>query len=384
MLLEFKKENWNKFILENNGLFLQSWEWGEFQELLGRKIWRLGDGENWQAFVVKYDLPMGRNYLYCPGGPVLNSFAPSPQLRGGLGRGDVINIYDTSPQSPPQPRRGGTVALKSFLDEAKKIAKQEKSIFLRIEPFWEKGEIIQHARGINFKSLKFIKYYGGQRIEKTLILELNKTEDELLAEMKQKARYNIRLAEKHGVKIRISENKKDDFESFWKLTQETTERDKFSVHLREHYEKLLSICHSEFISESQEMSKQMENKFFASKRHDEMEAKLFVAEFDSKIIAANIIVFFGDRAIYLHGASSNEQRNLMAPYLLQWEQIKEARNRDCKIYDFWGIDEQKWPGVTKFKKGFGGKEIEHIGNFDYVFDKMWYWIYKFAKRIYKT
>jgi lipid II:glycine glycyltransferase (peptidoglycan interpeptide bridge formation enzyme) len=109
--------------------------------------------------------------------------------------------------------------------------------------------------------------------------------------------------------------------------------------------------------------------------------KLFIAEYEDRIIAANIVMFFGNRAVYLHGASSNECRNLMAPYLLQWEQIKEAKKQGCEIYDFWGIDEKKWPGVTRFKKGFGGEEIDYSGTFDFIFDKTWYEIYKIAKRI---
>jgi lipid II:glycine glycyltransferase (peptidoglycan interpeptide bridge formation enzyme) len=337
MNMEFNKEKWNNFVLENNGLFLQSWEWGEFQESLGRKIWRLGDGENWQAFVVKYNLPMGKNYLYCPAGPTIVSSI----------KYNVSSIIE------------------KFLNEIKNIAIREKSIFLKIEPFWGKGETLRQAQGINFNDLKFIKSDGGQRILKTLVLDLNKSEDELLAEMKQKTRYNIRLAEKHGIRIKVSDSIKEDFELFWRLTQETIERDKFFVHSREHYEKMLSVGRHE-------MPDQV--------RHDNgVNVKLFLAEYQNKIIAANIVVFFGSRAIYLHGASSNEHRNLMAPYLLQWEQIKEAKKRDCAIYDFWGISEKNWPGVTRFKKGFGGKEIDYCGTLDYVCNKKWYLIYRFAK-----
>ncbi len=109
--------------------------------------------------------------------------------------------------------------------------------------------------------------------------------------------------------------------------------------------------------------------------------ELFLADFKNKIIAANIVVFWEKTAIYLHGASDYEQRNLMAPHLLQWEQIKEAKKRGCIEYDFWGIDEKKWPGVTRFKKGFGGREVEYPGAFDLIFQPVWYKIYKIGRTL---
>ena len=92
---------------------------------------------------------------------------------------------------------------------------------------------------------------------------------------------------------------------------------------------------------------------------------------------------------YVHGASANEFRNVMAPYALQWEVIKLAKQKNCKYYDFNGIDEKKWPGVTRFKMGFarfesarqGGEVVEYPGTFDMVFDNLWYNVYKLIRRI---
>ena len=93
----FNQEEWNKFILENNGLFLQSWEWGEFQKSLGRKVWRLGDCENWAALVIRHDLPLGKNYLYCPGGPVLSCpLYPPSSVEEGVG-GGVVEYQHSAP-----------------------------------------------------------------------------------------------------------------------------------------------------------------------------------------------------------------------------------------------------------------------------------------------
>ena len=354
------KKRWNAFVIENSGLFLQSWEWGEFQKSLGRKIWRLQD-ENFQSLIIKYDLPLGKNYLYCPGGPVINS---------------KFKIQNSKLQSKMQ----------KLLEEAGNIAEQEKSIFLKVEPFWEKEKNLnldsrlpsvaksfgRARRGNdNDRDAYFKKSSGGQRILQTLILNLNKSEEELLAEMKQKTRYNIRLAEKRGIKIRISNEPEKDIEYFWQLAKETSQRDGFHFHLREYYESMVNFFRHNWMPDQV--------------RHDNvgwgLEVRLFLAEYNGKIIAANIVVFFGNRAIYLHGASANEHRNLMAPYLLQWEQIKEAKKQGCEIYDFWGIDETKWAGVTRFKTGFGGKEIEYIGAYDYVFQPWWYVVYKGTKKI---
>ena len=125
--------------------------------------------------------------------------------------------------------------------------------------------------------------------------------------------------------------------------------------------------------------------------------KLYLAEFDPsipqsdseqassgqerKIIAGNIVSFFGNTATYVHGASSNEYRNVMAPYLLQWEVIKIVQEKGYKYYDFYGIDEKKWPGVTRFKLGFSGNIVEYPGTFDLAFDNLWYNMYKVLRKI---
>ena len=320
---EIYSEKWNEFLIHNGGSFLQSFEWGEFQRGLGRKIWRIKN-DNFQASVIRHILPLGRSYLYCPRGPIITD-----------------NTQHTT---------------NNFLSEIKKIAKTEKAIFLKIDPEWGTG-----SENI-LKRLGFKKSFKEVQPKKTLILDLTKSEEELLAEMHPKTRYNIRLAEKHGIKIQNSnlksQNSKEDFEEFWKLLQETTKRDKFKPHPKEHYQKLLELIPG---------------------------ASLFLAEYQNKIIAANIVVFFGKQATYLHGASDFEFRNLMTPHLLQWRQILEAKKQGLTEYDFWGIDEKKWPGLTRFKKGFGGKELEYIGSWDSVFDKKQYAAYKlltkFLKRV---
>ena len=258
-------------------------------------------------YVVKHDLPFGKSYLYSP-------------------------------------RCAGDYVSDGFIKEIKEIAKQQNAIFFKLE--FEK-EINKDL----LKKFNFVKSNNIQPIQ-TIILDLTKSEEELLSQMHPKTRYNINLAQKKGIKIRMSNND-DDFDEFWKLMRKTSKRDGFHAYPRAYYEKMLEIPGVE----------------------------LFIAEYKNEVIVANIVIFYENQAIYLHGASSYEHRNLMATPLLQWHQILEAKKIGCTKYDFWGIDENKWPGLTRFKRGFGGKEITYSGAYDLVFKPLWYKIYKIAKKL---
>ena len=169
--------------------------------------------------------------------------------------------------------------------------------------------------------------------------------------MHQKTRYNIRLAEKKGVEIVLGKAK--DLKIFWQILNQTGKRDNFNLHGKKHYEEMLKINGIE----------------------------LFLAKYNNEIIAANIVSFFGDTVVYLHGASADKYRNVMAPYALQWHIIKLAQSRGFKYYDFYGIDEKKWPGVTRFKKGFDGDIVQHSGTYDFIFKSSCYKLYKLLRNI---
>lgn len=283
--------------------FLQTKDWADFQNSLGHKIWQI-DG----ILIIQHCLPFNKNYLYSP----------------------RLCFSDFKEQ----------VHFKGWINEIKQIAEKEKAIFLKLE----------FKDNIDKKNLKGFKKSYNIQFQKTIILDIRKSEQELLKSFHQKTRYNIRLAQKKNIKIKRD---KKYFKDFWILIQKTAQRDNFHTHLENHYKNLLKIPGIE----------------------------LFVAEIDNKIISANIVLFYKNQAIYLHGASDYNYRNLMAPYLLQWEQIKEAKKKGCVKYDFWGIDEKKWPGVTRFKKGFKGKEIKYPCAYDLVFNDFWYKIYKIAKKL---
>ncbi len=282
--------------------FLQSDLWLEFQRKIGRSVFKVNN-----INIISHELPINKLFLYSP-------------------RVSTIDDFD------------------GFIEKIKTIAKRENAIFFKAE--FENKIDENLLDKYNFKKSNNIQPL------QTIILDLAKTEEELLNQMHPKTRYNINLAQKKGIKIKTGKTD-DDFDRFWKLMQDTSQRDNFKSYSRAYYEEMLEISGVE----------------------------LFLAEYQNEAIVANIVVFYEDQAIYLHGASSYEHRNLMAAPLLQWHQIQEAKRIGCKTYDFWGINEQKWPGVTRFKRGFGGQEITYPGAYDLVFRPMWYKLYKLAKRI---
>ena len=174
--------------------------------------------------------------------------------------------------------------------------------------------------------------------------------------MHPKTRYNIKLAEKKG--INILESGTNHFADFWQLISQTSERDSFRLHGINYYQEMLRLKR-DFI-------------------------KLFLADYKGRLISTGIFSFFGDLVTYLHGGSADTNRNVMAPYLLHWQIIKTAKQQGFKYYDLNGIDEKKWLGVTRFKKGFGGKEINYPGTFDLVFDQGWYNIYRMVRKVRRT
>lgn len=251
---------------------------------------------------------------------------------------------------------GGFSDLGFKIYDLRKLARENQAIFIKYESMTDDKDFAQELVKLGFK--KSAKEVQPQR---TIVLDLTKNEEDLLLAMHQKTRYNTRLAVKQGVKITNPKhqipnksqtpNSKSEMDEFWELMQKTSSRDKFSSHTKEYYEKLIPFT------------------------------KLLVAQYNGKTIAANIILFYGDTAYYVHGASDYEHRSLMAPYLLHWETIKYAKERGYKKYDLWGIDEKKWPGVTRFKSGFGGQVIEYIGSFDCVFQPFWYKLYNVRNKL---
>jgi lipid II:glycine glycyltransferase (peptidoglycan interpeptide bridge formation enzyme) len=187
-------------------------------------------------------------------------------------------------------------------------------------------------------------------------MDLTQSDDDLLDKMHHKTRYNIKVAEKYGITVRAS----DDLNAFWELLKKTTKRDRFSSHAKDYYEKLLD--------------------FFGENR--EMKTDLILAYHDRKPVAGAIILYHGQSAYYLHGASDYDARKLMAPHKLHWEIINKLKVTGYKFYDLWGINARHWPGVTRFKLGWGGRVVEYPGSFDWRLSWWWYQSYKLARKIF--
>ncbi|MDD3190966.1 MAG: peptidoglycan bridge formation glycyltransferase FemA/FemB family protein [Candidatus Pacebacteria bacterium] len=345
-----KREEWDGFIRKNKPeCFLQSFGWGDFQRSVGNSVLRyaVSDGNQFVAVASVLERKShGLKYWYIPRGPVTME-EEACKSEENFGESKLCAAS-----------RDEEIGLMTFiLVEIKKEARKKGVIFLRMDPAWDK------KFSFIFSEMGLMSVGGIVQPKDTLILDIRKNEDELLCEMKQKTRYNVRLAEKKGVKILAQDFSEKNFEDFWGLTMETAKRDGITTHDREYYHEMLRMLGS---------------------GSEGLEAKLYSARYEGKTIAANIVLRFGDCAIYLHGASSDKSRNLMAPYLLQWNQIKDMKNAGCKSYDFWGItiddENPKWRGITRFKKGFGGKEVSYVGVYDLPVNKILYSIYSRTKK----
>ncbi len=197
---------------------------------------------------------------------------------------------------------------------------------------------------------------------RTALVDLQGSEEELLARMRQKTRYNIRLAARKGVAVR--QGTIDDLGAFHALMQATGERDTFSVHSLEYYRAAFEL--------------------FAPKR-----ARLLLAQVEGEIVAGLMVFALGRQAWYFYGASGNAHRDKMPNYALQWEAMRWARSVGCATYDLWGIpdedeatlearyldrDDGLW-GVYRFKRGFGGRVVRYAGAFDRVYNPLLYRLY---------
>ena len=285
---ENQKDEWDDFVAENaeDGGLLQSWGWGDFQKKLNKKIWRIGiiDGDNnllAACFAFKDDLSLGQKTIEIYRGPLINLKLENKEFK---------------------------LILEKLLEELEIIAKKEKAMIIRIDfgKFVEAGPL--QCRGRTSTDLRELGLRRANRDiqpRSTFFIDLSIPEKEILQKMKSKHRYNIRLSEKKGVKIYLSpkENLKKDFLKFWELIQVTSKRDGFAIHDKNYYYDLLNSG----------------NKI-----------KLYLANFEDKVIAASLVGCFGGVCTYMHGASNDEYKSVMAPYLLQWQAILDAKSEEKK------------------------------------------------------
>lgn len=341
-LTEDQKKEISDFCVGTDfGSIHQTAEWGEFQMTHpGRKkFWVVMAYEKetlvGSAVLIRSELPMGKMALICPRGPVLKAFDKK--------------VFD------------------GILKGCGDLAQKNNAVYVRFEWPFEKGRVRSNGdfeRDDNFEQINgwlagMKKAHSVHQPEHSLVVDITGSEDEILKQMKQKGRYNTRLAKKKGVQVTTGKTA-DNVERFFELVLTTTKRNHFSGHGKNYYKNML-----------EKLGEQSE---------------IFLAEYEGEIIAGIIVTFFGDEAIYYYGASGNKHRNLMAPYLLQWEAILEAKKRGCKKYDFFGIaprgvKNHSWKKITGFKKKFGGEEVDYFDAREMVVQPFWYWAMILMKKL---
>ncbi|MEA2007204.1 MAG: peptidoglycan bridge formation glycyltransferase FemA/FemB family protein [Patescibacteria group bacterium] len=310
-----------------DGGFLQSNYWKNFQESLGRKT-QVIEEEGFSALMIFHELPVVGGYYFVPRGPSLVKVSENKSSKG--------------------------------LEEMIDIVKENNLGWVRVEPQTQ-GDLnwIENELGGKYNIVKSKKNHEPAE---TLMIDLIKDEDEILANMKSKIRYNIRLATKKGVEVFDARDGRH-IEKFVELTKETAKRDGIVSHPNQYYEKMVESIPNNVL-------------------------RLYFAKFDEKIISAVMVSYYGKVATYLHGASSNEHRNMMAPFALQWRAMKDAKKEGCTKYDLGGTKILKtgdgsWGGITRFKRGFcpKNKPVEFPGSWDVIVDTKKYKLYLFLQGV---
>ncbi|MDR2964804.1 MAG: peptidoglycan bridge formation glycyltransferase FemA/FemB family protein [Treponema sp.] len=318
----------------NNALsFLQSAMWGEFKSRFGwtAKSFLIDWAEQGAGslLVLYRRFAKGFSFAYIPWGPELPEDYPKENRAQALA--EIAN------------------QLKPFLPR--------NTAFIRFDLPWQDYDA-------NFLSAAGFKQGTPVQAPDTVIIDLTKSCEDILGAMKPKWRYNIGLAEKKGVQV--EEGSAEELEKFYSLLNETAARDGIAVHSFEYYKTLFEICGKQNFG------------------GDGSKLRLYTAVHEGDTLAAIIVLFRGKQATYLYGASSNNKRNLMAPYALQWKAMQDAKEMGCEYYDLFGIPPNEDPahpmaGLYRFKTGFGGQILHRPGCWDFPCKKAIYIIFRIAE-----
>jgi len=335
------KKIWEDFLSRcADKTFLNSWNWGEFQERMGSasggKIWRLGvfEGDELVALALISKIKARRGtFLLVQHGPILeNSKLQNPKSK--------------------------TEILRILLEELKKIAEEEKADFIRMAPLLERnGENIEIFKRLGFRESPM----HANAYEATWKLDITIPEEELLKNMRKTTRYLIRQAMKNQDIIIEKSDNPDNIETYQKLNKDVAKRQGFVPFSFEYVKNELEL----FSKDKQ--------------------ALLVFGKYRGETAAAALIVFWQGIGFYHQAASDYRYDKFSIPYLIQWEAIKEAKKRGCAIYDFWGyVNPQKtpehpWAGPTLFKMGFGGEAFEYLKTQDFPLSKKYWLTYLFEK-----
>lgn len=329
------KNIWDQWLLDNQfDSYLQSWHWGQILIDGGQKIQRLAVFKNEKiialAQIIIKKLPLNKWYAFCPKGPVI-----------GLGNQNLQS---------------------EILENISQYLSSQGAIFWRVEPEFTWNDTKQKSKSVNDINPRA-----------TLLLNIDVSEDKILANFHAKTRYNLRLAQRKNLRVETVKN----FEVFWELMQKTGSRDHFILHPKNSYKNIMG----------------------------DNEVKQITIYDGDRAIASGGFLGFGGTFVYLYGALDYEARQLMAPYLLQWSAIQMGKNLGYKKYDFFGVAPTKrkkqidneilslesasveyvethaYAGITRFKFGFGGVVREVNGTYDLILNFWQYTIYKLVRRL---
>lgn len=317
------REQWDSFVAEHPaGHLLQSWSWGELKSSAGWRPLRLAlwDGE-----------------CIVAAAQILQKTAPHVPLRlGHLAYIPKGPLLDWSQEA----------LCTVFFSYLQRFLQGQGALALRMELGQEAGTT---AGEVVLKRLTTLRTHPVHTIQplRTIVLDLSPDEETLLACMKEKWRYNVRLAQRKEVTIRCAAAV-TDVDAWYRLLETTRDRDGFGIHTLDYYRSVWEQL------------------------TPRGELRLLLAEHDGQLLAGIFVVLFARQAIYLYGASSNEQRQLMPNYLLQWEAMRWAKQQGAQSYDFWGIpdtdaEDESMAGVYRFKSGWGGRVVQFLGCYEQMY-----------------
>ncbi|MFH1289485.1 MAG: peptidoglycan bridge formation glycyltransferase FemA/FemB family protein [Patescibacteria group bacterium] len=322
-LLEKEKQKYEELVNHP----LQSWHWGSFREKTGIEVVRLGvfDGQN---LVSAYQLTIHK----------------IPKTNFSIG------YFPKGPKPT-----------KEMIAALKKLGKEKNLIFIKLEP----NLIINDKNSFNNQSLGLVE--GKPFFTKyTFHLNLQASDEELLAKMKSKTRYNLKLSKKHNVKV-TEDNSDKAFEEYLGLMWGTTKRQGFFAHSKDYHRKMWQILSSKKIAH-----------LLTAKQS---------ARGGAKTLAAWVLFKFKNILYYPYGGSTRDQKNIMASYAMMWEAIQFGKREDCKTFDLWGTlgptpdKNDPWYGFHHFKEGFGPEMVEFAGTYDLVINPSLYSLYKIADSV---
>lgn len=238
----------------------------------------------------------------------------------------------------------------------------QEAIFFRLELFEPLGETGEHSAIAALTKAGFRKAFEETQPEHRQWVDITGDEATILANMKEKGRYNIRLSQRKGVTTRVSTDI-SGIEVFYRLLQETAKRNRFVIRSYDYFADLAKTLFSHNLGE------------------------LVIASYQEQPLVALLITYYDGLASYLYGASASQYRGLMAPYAAHFATIVQAKKRDCHTYDMLQVAppeakvDHYYANLTRFKEQFGGRRVDLVGGWDYVYQPTWYQLFKVVEQV---